>query len=178
MNRLTESTWKSIRQEYQTTKTTCRVLAEKYGVNRETVSNRCKLEKWRHGRLERKKRRSRSGNQLVGSQEAVDLRAFSDRVVREAGVWLDRIQEAYAKELRYDRIEAIQKLLPQWKNAVEQIQKRVEQAPAKNPSLRLDVAFLSNRTLPPLLKPIDLHSESTPALLRENSDHLKSTKEV
>jgi len=69
-------------------------------------------------------------------------------------VWLDRIQEAYETELKYDRIEAIQKLLPQWKTVVEQAKKGVEalQQPTKTKSLALDLALLcSPHTLPPLV---------------------------
>lgn len=153
MNRLPESIWKTIRLEYQSTKTTCRALAEKYDLNPETVSNRCKVEKWRFGRQERKKRHSRAANQLVHAQAPIDPRQLSDRILRESEVWLDRIQEAYEKEVRYDRVEAIQKLLPQWKNAVEQIQKRVDQVPAKNPGLRIDIGILSSRKIPPRLYP-------------------------
>jgi len=151
MNRLPESTWKTIRLEYQSSKTTCRALAEKYGINEQTVSNRCKVEKWRLGRQEHKKTRSRSTNQLVEASAPPDPIRIAQRVLHEADVWLDRIQEAYEKEVRYDRIEAIQKLLPQWKNAVEQIQKRVDQVPAARPDLRVNVAFLSYGKAPPLL---------------------------
>ena len=153
MNRLPESTWKTIRLEYQSSKTTCRALAEKYGVNPMTVSNRCKLEKWRFGRQEPKKQRSRDIDQLVPTLAPVDPRQLSERILQESEVWLDRIQEAYEKEVRYDRVEAIQKLLPQWKNAVEQIQKRVDQTPAKNPDLRIDIGFLSYGKMPPRLYP-------------------------
>ena len=151
MDRLPETVWKSMRLEYQSTKTTCRALAEKYGVNPMTVSNRCKVEKWRFGRHEPKKRRSRATNQLVPAP--LTPQQLSERIQRESELWLDRIQEAYEKEVRYDRVEAIQKLLPQWKNTVEQIQKRSEQEPPKQSDLRVDVAFLSYGKLPPLLHP-------------------------
>jgi hypothetical protein len=151
MNKLPQSVWKKIRLEYQSTKTTCRALAEKYGLNSETVSNRCKVEKWRFGRQEHKKTRSRSTNQLVEVSAPPDPVRIAQRVLHEADLWLDRIQEAYEKEVRYDRIEAIQKLLPQWKNAVEQIQKRGDQLPAKQPNLQIDVAMLSFGKVPPLL---------------------------
>ena len=69
-------------------------------------------------------------------------------------MWLDRIQEAYETEVKYDRIEAIQKLLPQWKTVVEQAKKGVEalQQPTKTKNLALDLALLcSPQALPPLV---------------------------
>jgi hypothetical protein len=171
MNRLPESTWKTIRLEYQSSKTTCRALAEKYGINEQTVSNRCKVEKWRLGREEPKNRRSRSTNQLVGASAPLDPIRIAERVLHEADVWLDRIQEAYEKEVRYDRIEAIQKLLPQWKNAVEQIQKRVDQVPAKQPNLQIDVAMLSFRKVPPLL----VSPEEALEMERQRREHGRET---
>ncbi|MFM8981988.1 MAG: hypothetical protein ACKOLA_03615 [Spartobacteria bacterium] len=68
--------------------------------------------------------------------------------------WLDRIDEAYQVELRYDRIEAIQKLLPQWKNTVEVVRKSLEgQAEPLKRSPLIDLtALLSDYTLPPLIE--------------------------
>jgi hypothetical protein len=62
----------------------------------------------------------------------------------EAALWLDRIQEAYETEVRYDRIEAIQKLLPQWKTVVDQARKGMEasQEPYARPSLTIDLTLL------------------------------------
>ena len=149
---LPESTWKKLRLEYQTTKTTCRDLAEKYGINRETVANRCKVEKWRHGDTAAKSRPAPAGNQLVisGDPRQAQQQLFG-RVFREANEWLDRIQEAYQRETRYDRVEAIQKLLPQWKTAVEQLKKLFEPelvAP-KGPSISVNI--LSSGLMPPRL---------------------------
>lgn len=80
---------------------------------------------------------------------------FNERVLREASQWLDRIDEAYEVELRYDRIEAIQKLLPQWKNAVEVVRKSLEgQAePVKRSPLIDLTVLLSDYSLPPLIGP-------------------------
>jgi hypothetical protein len=74
----------------------------------------------------------------------------------EAALWLDRIQEAYETEVRYDRIEAIQKLLPQWKTVVDQARKGMEasQEPYARPSLTIDLALLSS---PPALPPLATH---------------------
>ena len=133
---LPESTWKKLRLEYQTTKTTCRDLAEKYGINRETVANRCKVEKWRHGDTAAKSRPAPAGNQLVisGDPRQAQQQLFG-RVFREANEWL----------------EAIQKLLPQWKTAVEQLKKLFEPelvAP-KGPSISVNI--LSSGLMPPRL---------------------------
>ena len=115
--KLPETIWREIRLEYQTSETTCRELALKYGINRETVSSRCKLEKWRYGRQEQKTQRRGSPSQLgCGLQVLPSPDHFNQRILGEAAVWLDRIQEAYETEVKYDRIEAIQKLLPQWKS--------------------------------------------------------------
>ena len=114
--KLPETIWSDIRLEYQTSKTTCRELALKYGINRETISSRCKLEKWRYGRQEQKNQRRESPSQLgCGLQVLPSPDHFNQRILGEAALWLDRIQEAYETEVKYDRIEAIQKLLPQWK---------------------------------------------------------------
>jgi hypothetical protein len=76
------------------------------------------------------------------------------RVLSEAYQWLDRIDEAYEVELRYDRIEAIQKLLPQWKSAVEAVKKSLEgqPEPPKKPLLDLTV-LLRSTPLPPMVAP-------------------------
>ena len=158
MNRkLTETIWRDIRLEYQTSKTTCRELALKYGINRETVSSRCKLEKWSYGRQEQKTQRRGTPSQLgCGPQVLPSLEYFNQRILGEAAVWIDRIQEAYETEVKYDRIEAIQKLLPHWKTVVEQAKKGVEalQQPTKTKSLTLDLALLcSPHALPPLVEP-------------------------
>jgi len=151
-----ESLWREIRHEYQTSKTTCRELALKYGINRETVSSRCKLEKWRFGRREQKTQQRESPSQL-GARAVLmpSQQGFNERVLREASQWLDRIDEAYEVELRYDRIEAIQKLLPQWKNAVEVVRKSLEgQAePVKRSPLIDLTVLLSDYPLPPLIRP-------------------------
>jgi hypothetical protein len=155
-----ESLWREIRHEYQTSKTTCRELALKYGINRETVSSRCKLEKWRYGRREQKTQQRESPSQLGARAVLVPSQQnFSERVLREANQWLDRIDEAYEGELRYDRIEAIQKLLPQWKNAVESVKKGLEVTaePATKPILIDWQLLISNAPLPPLI-------DSRPAL--------------
>lgn len=155
--KLPESLWRDIRFEYQTSNTTCRELALKYGINRETVSSRCKLEKWRHGRQESKTQRRDSSSQLgAGLQVLPSPDQFNQRILGEAEQWLDRIQEAYETEVKYDRIEAIQKLLPQWKTVVEQAKKGLEalQPPTKTQSLKLDLALLcSSNPLPPLIVP-------------------------
>lgn len=151
-----ESLWREIRHEYQTSKTTCRELALKYGINRETVSSRCKLEKWRYGRREQKTQQRESLSQLGGNTVLLpSQQGFNERVLREASQWLDRIDEAYEVELRYDRIEAIQKLLPQWKNAVEVVRKSLEgQAePVKRSPLIDLTVLLSDYPLPPLIRP-------------------------
>ena len=163
MTRLPETVWKSMQLEYQSSKTTCRALAEKYDVNPMTVSNRCKLEKWRVGRHEPKKRRARTTNQL--GPAPLNPQKLSERILRESEVWLDRIQEAYEKEVRYDRVEAIQKLLPQWKNAVEQIQKRNEQSPQKRSNIVLDLAFLTYGKIPPRIMP-----EAEPIVLGDQDE--------
>jgi hypothetical protein len=151
--KLPESVWRGIRQEYRTSKTTCRELALKYGINRETVSSRCKLEKWRYGRQGAETQRRESCSQLGSRQESLHTATqFNQRILTEAAQWLDRIQEAYETEVKYDRIEAIQKLLPQWKTVVEQAKKGVEtvQHPAPAPSLKLDLAVLcASYPLPP-----------------------------
>lgn len=155
--RLPETIWREIRLEYQTSETTCRELALKYGINRETVSSRCKLEKWRYGRQEQKTQRRESPSQLgCGLQVLPSPDHFNQRILGEAAVWLDRIQEAYETEVKYDRIEAIQKLLPQWKTVVEQAKKGVEalQQPTRTKSPALDLALLcSPQALPPLIAP-------------------------
>ena len=155
--KLPESLWREIRLEYQTSKTTCRALALKYGINRETVSSRCKLEKWRYGRQESKTQRRDSSSQLGGELQVLPSPdQFNQRILGEADQWLDRIQEAYETEVKYDRIEAIQKLLPQWKTVVDQAKKGLEtlQQPTKAQSLKLDVALLcSSHPLPPLITP-------------------------
>ncbi len=155
--KLPETIWREIRLEYQTSKTTCRELALKYGINRETVSSRCKLEKWRFGRQEQKTQRREGRSQLGGRLHVLPSSDhFNQRILGEAAVWLDRIQEAYESEVKYDRIEAIQKLLPQWKTVVEQAKKGVEalQQPTKTKSLALDLALLcSPQALPPLIAP-------------------------
>ena len=69
----------------------------------------------------------------------------------EAEQWLDRIEEAYKTELRYDRIEAIQKLLPQWKTTVETVRKSLDGRPDKQPSF-LNISVLTSAApLPPLI---------------------------
>ena len=154
--KLLASVWREIRHEYQTSKTTCRELALKYGINRETVSSRCKLEKWRYGRREQKTQQRESLSQLGGNTVLLpSQQGFNERVLREASQWLDRIDEAYEVELRYDRIEAIQKLLPQWKNAVEVVRKSLEgQAePVKRSPLIDLTVLLSDYPLPPLIRP-------------------------
>jgi hypothetical protein len=154
--KLLSSVWREIRHEYQTSKTTCRELALKYGINRETVSSRCKLEKWRYGRREQKTQQRESLSQLGGNTVLLpSQQGFNERVLREASQWLDRIDEAYEVELRYDRIEAIQKLLPQWKNAVEVVRKSLEgQAePVKRSPLIDLTVLLSDYPLPPLIRP-------------------------
>jgi hypothetical protein len=156
MNRkLPETIWRDIRLEYQTSKTTCRELALKYGINRETVSSRCKLEKWSYGRQEQKTQRRGTPSQLgCGPQVLPSLEHFNQRILGEAAEWIDRIQEAYETEVKYDRIEAIEKLLPQWKTVVEQAKKGVEalQQPTKTNSLTLDLTLLcSPQALPPLI---------------------------
>lgn len=151
-----ESLWREIRHEYQTSKTTCRELALKYGINRETVSSRCKLEKWRFGRREQKTQQRECLSQLGGNTVLLpSQQGFNERVLREASQWLDRIDEAYEVELRYDRIEAIQKLLPQWKNAVEVVRKSLDgQAePVKRSPLIDLTVLLSDYPLPPLIRP-------------------------
>jgi hypothetical protein len=154
--KLLSSVWREIRHEYQTSKTTCRELALKYGINRETVSSRCKLEKWRYGRREQKTQQRESLTQLGGNTVLLpSQQGFNERVLREASQWLDRIDEAYEVELRYDRIEAIQKLLPQWKNAVEVVRKSLDgQAePVKRSPLIDLTVLLSDYPLPPLIRP-------------------------
>ena len=81
---------------------------------------------------------------------------FTHRIMGEAALWLDRIQEAYETEVRYDRIEAIQKLLPQWKTVVDQARKGMEvsQDPYARPSLTIDLTLLSS---PPALPPLVAH---------------------
>ena len=77
---------------------------------------------------------------------------FNERVMFEAAQWLDRIEEAYKTELRYDRIEAIQKLLPQWKNTVETVRKSLESRPDQQPSV-LNISVLTSASpLPPLIE--------------------------
>jgi hypothetical protein len=153
--KLPESVWREIRHEYQNSQTTCRALADKYGINPETVSSRCKLEKWRNGRQGVETRRF-CGNTQLGSEPALlpSQQGFNERVLREAYQWLDRIDEAYEVELRYDRIEAIQKLLPQWKSAVEAVKKSLEgqPEPPKKPLLDLTV-LLSSTPFPPMITP-------------------------
>ncbi len=96
------------------------------------------------------------GNTQLGSEPVLlpSQQGFNERVLREAYQWLDRIDEAYEVELRYDRIEAIQKLLPQWKSAVEAVKKSLEgqPEPPQKPLLDLTV-LLSSTPLPPLIAP-------------------------
>ena len=158
--KLLSSVWREIRHEYQTSKTTCRALAAKYGINPETVSSRCKVEKWRFGRQGAKTQSVSSNTQLCARAVVVPSQQdFSERVLREANQWLDRIDEAYEGELRYDRIEAIQKLLPQWKNAVESVKKSLEgqPEPVKKPVLFDWTMLLNSAPLPPRI-------HSSPAL--------------
>jgi hypothetical protein len=154
--KLPESVWREIRHEYQNSKTTCRALAVKFGINPETVSSRCKVEKWRNGRQGAKTRGFCGHTQLGGNTVLLpSQQGFNERVLREASQWLDRIDEAYQVELRYDRIEAIQKLLPQWKNAVEAVRKSLEgQAEPEKRSPLIDLTMLlSDYSLPPLIGP-------------------------
>lgn len=119
------------------------------------LRRRLALEKWRYGRQEERTQRRESRSQLgSGLQVLPSPDHFNQRILGEAAVWLDRIQEAYETEVKYDRIEAIQKLLPQWKTVVEQARKSVEalQQPTKTKSLALDLALLcSPQALPPLV---------------------------
>jgi len=155
--KLPESLWREIRNEYQTSKTTCRDLALKYGINRETVASRCKLEKWRSRRMEGETQRRETFSHLGCEPQVVPVpQQFTHRIMGEAALWLDRIQEAYETEVRYDRIEAIQKLLPQWKTVVDQARKGMEasQEPYARPSLTIDLALFSS---PPALPPLATH---------------------
>ena len=155
--KLPESLWREIRHEYQTRKTTCRDLALKYGINRETVASRCKLEKWRCRRMEGETQRRETFSHLGCEPQVVPVpQQFTHRIMGEAALWLDRIQEAYETEVRYDRIEAIQKLLPQWKTVVDQARKGMEaaQEPYARPSLTIDLTLLSS---PPALPPLATH---------------------
>jgi hypothetical protein len=163
--KLPESVWKEIRSEYQSRKTTCRALALKYGINRETVSSRCKVEKWRYGRQGEQTQLSRIPSQLCWQHPASTFAGdFSHRVIVEADQWLDRIQEAYHAELRYDRIEAIQKLLPQWKTVVEQVKKTFDMTDAAGRARPLvDVAVLVSSQPPP---PRLCYQEPTDSMLQ------------
>ena len=155
--KLPESLWREIRHEYQTSKTTCRDLALKYGINRETVASRCKLEKWRSSRMEGETQRRETFSHLGCELQVVPVpQQFTHRIMGEAALWLDRIQEAYETEVGYDRIEAIQKLLPQWKTVVDQARKGMEaaQEPYARPSLTIDLTLLSS---PPALPPLATH---------------------
>lgn len=112
MRTIPNTTWLAIRHEYQTTGTTCARLGEKYGISPCTVSNRCKVEKWRHGRPRRKSKAAPGEDQLGPESFRTPAQWLAWRVRRDAAEWFDRIDEAYAEEVKYDRIEAIAKLLP------------------------------------------------------------------
>jgi hypothetical protein len=85
--KLPESLWREIRHEYQTSKTTCRDLALKYGINRETVASRCKLEKWRCRRMEGETQRRETFSHLGCEPQVVPVpQQFTHRIMGEAAV--------------------------------------------------------------------------------------------
>lgn len=140
---LPKALWLDIRHEYQTTNTTCRALALKYGINRETVASRCKSEKWRYRRQLGETQLHHSPSQMGSASQN-----FNERFLFEAEQWLDRIEEAYTAEVKYDRIEAIQKLLPQWRSVVDGVKKTLEKpAPATKPFESFNLAVLLRNDL-------------------------------
>lgn len=163
--------WQLIRQEYQEADLSCRELAEKHGLNPETVSTRCKREGWRRQEAENARLLAAKTEQAI-DQKAEDIAdrtvAFQNRVRDEAELWLDRIQAAFKNETAYDAIEALQRLLPQWKVAVEHGRKAygLDREPAIQPLIPIGLMGL------PIPSPIDELPiiDATEVPLEERSD--------
>jgi hypothetical protein len=148
--------WRKIRHEYQTTKTSCKALALKYGIVPGTVSNRCKLEKWRSSHPRAETKPSATKPPFPSSDDAQAPQGARARVLRDALTWLDRLEDAYQNDRQYDRVEAAQKLIPLWNKVAETVSKLT--APVEGGTQRPLVSMnilCGEASLPPLSSVIE-----------------------
>lgn len=120
-----EQIWQKIRDEYESTKTSCRRLAERFGLKPNTVSTRCRREKWRKsGKFLDQRMSAKIEEKLEARAESLAKHAenFVTRTIREGEKWLDKIEAAEALRQAGDT-ERLKELLNCWTLAIQSTRK-------------------------------------------------------
>jgi hypothetical protein len=126
------------------TQCSCATLARKYGLQANTVSQRAKKEKWSQGRILRKVEDRLPKIQVQVPQDAAETRAMiRRRAVEEGFVLLDELRRAYTESVQFDRLQALQKVVPLWNTVVGAITKASGEKGIGERAPALRIEFLS-----------------------------------
>lgn len=164
--KLDEPTWRKIREKYETTKISCRVLAGEFGISQHTVSTRCKRERWRKTSKFIEQRLSR----VLEQKLEVRANSLADRAEKlvartldEAEDWLDRIQTA-KKLLAEGDGEGLKELLNAWEVPIRNARKalRLDDVQESKPSGLVSIV-VNTQHLQPSEPIIDIMETSAPA---------------
>ena len=85
--------WNAAKTEYITTNTSYRKLAEKYGVQKDTIANRAKRENWI---VARRQYRDRLSTKLITLAENKEL-SRAEKIANAADILLDKIMKAISE---------------------------------------------------------------------------------
>lgn len=104
MKKIDEQTWSKAREYYEQNKVSCRDVAEKFNLNQNSVSTRCRREKWRESakfleqRLHAKIEAKMEGKMERTAESMVErAKTYVQRQLREQEDMLDLLQECKAK---------------------------------------------------------------------------------
>ena len=120
--RHSKAMWLKVKAAYQRGEGSCAELAERFGLKPNSVTTRCRRERWRRemGALERR----------VNEEVAIELKrraltiaeraeSFNERLLDEAEGWLDQIQEA-KRLVDLGDVGALKDLVNAWRVPVQE----------------------------------------------------------
>ena len=114
-----KTNWAEIKDRYITTDVSCKELANEFNLSENTVSNKCKKEKWRDERAKFEQKRTKKTTEKIAELRAEDYKKFME-LASEAE------NEVVEKALNY--IKLADKNDPQYTVILQKNQKTIESA--------------------------------------------------
>ena len=116
-----KTNWAEIKDKYITTDVSCKELANEFNLSENTVSNKCKKEKWRDERAKFEQKRTEKTTEKIAELRAEDYKKFME---------LASVAENEVVEKALNYIRLLDKDSPEGTSLLQKNQKTIESAVA------------------------------------------------
>ena len=116
-----KTNWAEIKDKYITTDVSCKELANEFNLSENTVSNKCKKEKWRDERAKFEQKRTEKTTEKIAELRSEDYKKFME---------LASVAENEVVEKALNYIRLLDKDSPEGTSLLQKNQKTIESAVA------------------------------------------------